>query len=167
MQVQKLHVDVAVQGVTVDFCGNSQVMAYLVSACRICLTHSLPGYKMPHFTKRCQALLVHSIAAHHALYSFATHTKTQQSASWDCQPDQTKTPLDSSAAADIMIAIATCHPCSRACYGRVNTITTVAMLLCVAHAISAVHPNAVHCPCSRSLQPHRPSSTALLPSRVR
>ena len=52
VQVQKLHVDVAVQGVTVDFCGNSQVMAYWL-ACHICLD-SFPGWlwKSP----PCQAL---------------------------------------------------------------------------------------------------------------
>ena len=64
VQVQKLHVDVAVQGVTVDFCGNSQVMAYRVSACHTCLTYSLPGYEMPHFAKRCRHYFMHSIACH-------------------------------------------------------------------------------------------------------
>ncbi len=46
VQVQKLHVDVGVQGVAVDFCNNPQVSRALKSP-HLALTATMPCHAMP------------------------------------------------------------------------------------------------------------------------
>ena len=88
VQVQKLHVDVAVQGTTVDFCGNTQVMA-----CPVCLTHFLPPCLVPHLASPAGSLL----HAKHCMQRMMlcnplphTNADTKKVLHGDCRPDQTK-----------------------------------------------------------------------------
>lgn len=68
VQVQKLHVDVAVQGVTVDFCGNSQVRAYQVTASAVCLACDVPCLPSLHLLYASHVPCLPCEATHSASY---------------------------------------------------------------------------------------------------
>lgn len=84
VQVQKLHVDVAVQGMTVDFCDNSQVIA-----CPVCLTYSLSPCLLPHIASAAGTTL-HALQPVMLCNLYHTSADTNKVLLGDCQPDQTK-----------------------------------------------------------------------------
>ena len=151
VQVQKLHVDVAVQGVTVDFCGHSQVRACRVAAPAVCLACVLSACQTPYYIGSCTAW--HS--AHDAIHA-------------ECLgPVKIITVTPTTGTATDHTHLAPVLECVTNYYYYQLTMTTMTI---IHHGTRspctpcAPHPrwydDAVSCPCSRSLRPSRLNFTA-------